>query len=100
MSTPRLEYRGYSIELCSYEIQATPESPAGWVPQARIWYDEGGILMSFPLISLAVVTIREEADAAILALAKARIDSGNLPRRQHRHIDNGNLPRRRRLVTK
>lgn len=84
MPNPRHEYRGCSIELCSYEIEATPESPAGWVPQARIWYDEGGILTSFPLISLAVVNIREKADAVILAQARARIDSGNLPRRKRR----------------
>jgi hypothetical protein len=84
MPNPRHEYGGYSIELCSYEIEATPESPAGWVPQARIWYEEGGILTSFPLISLAVVNIKEKADAVILSQAKARIDRGNLPRRKRR----------------
>ena len=81
MSNLRHEYRGCRIELCSYEMTATPSSPAGWVPQARIWYEDGGIITSFPLTGLTVESIREKADATILSQAKARIDSGNLPRR-------------------
>jgi hypothetical protein len=84
MSNPRHEYDGYIIELCSYELRATPQSPGGWVPQARIWYDDRGTLTSFPLTDLAVESMREKADAVILSQAKARIDSGNLPRHKAR----------------
>ena len=82
MSNLRHEYRGCRIELCSYEMTATPSSPAGWVPQARIWYEDGGIITSFPLTGLSIEKTREDADAVIQSQAMARIDVGNLPRPQ------------------
>lgn len=84
MPNPRHEYGGCTIELCSYETKATPNSPAGWIPQARIWYENGSTFTSFPLTGLTVESIRENADAIILSQAKARIDSGTLPRRKSR----------------
>ena len=81
MSNPRHEYGGCSIELCSFETQATPNAPAGWAPHARIWYEDGATITSFPLTGLSLEKRREDADAVILSQARARIDSGNLPRR-------------------
>ncbi len=92
MPNPRHEYGGCVIELCSYEMRPTSRSPGGWVPHARIWYEDGGTLTSYPLTDLAVESMREQADAVILAQAKARIDSGNLPRRK------GRVPRSRGTV--
>jgi hypothetical protein len=91
MPNPRHEYGGCTIELCSFAVQATANSPAGWVPQARIWYEDGGAPASFPLTGPTIESTREEADAAILPHAKVRIDRGTLPRRKDR------FPRSRRV---
>ena len=91
MPNPRFEYRGCSIEVCPYEVRSGDSR--GWFAQARIWYEDNGTLINFPLTGLAIESTPARAEAVILAEAKARIDHGRLPRRLH------GVPEGKRTVT-
>lgn len=72
---PKVSYKGYVIELRSYEVLAGPRNPAGWVPNAWLWMLDAEKAEVQPLsLPSQIKATQEEANMIAQGMAQHWID--------------------------